>query len=144
MIRQFGMNDLDNCTKLFCEVFNREPWNDSWSDNNAKEYLLDYVNSPGFIGLVAYHDEQTIGFIFGHSKKWWKGVEYYIDEMCVHPQFQRQGIGSRLFKSLETELSAKGIHTITLLTNRDVPAESFYKKNDFFEIESIVFLAKNI
>ncbi|MNG37505.1 putative acetyltransferase [compost metagenome] len=64
--------------------------------------------------------------------------------MCVHPKFQGQGIGSKLFESLERELLVRGIKAITLLTDRDVPAEKFYKKNGFFEVSRLAFLAKNI
>jgi hypothetical protein len=32
VIRLFDIKDLDKCTKLFCEVFNGEPWNDQWLD----------------------------------------------------------------------------------------------------------------
>ncbi|WP_419875405.1 GNAT family N-acetyltransferase [Candidatus Pristimantibacillus sp. PTI5] len=144
MIRRFEFKDLDKCTLLFCEVFNGEPWNDQWSDRKAREYLLDFVGTPGFMGLVAIQDEEIIGFICGCRKKWWENDEFFVNEMCVHPKDQGQGMGSKMFESLERELLAEDIKTITLLTDRNVPAEKFYKRNGFSEINRIVFLAKNI
>lgn len=144
VIRLFDIKDLDKCTKLFCEVFNGEPWNDQWLDHKAREYLLDFVYTPGFMGLVAIQEEEMIGFICGYRKKWWENDEFFVNEMCVHPTFQGQGIGSKMFESLERELLERNIKVITLLTDRDVPAEKFYKKNGFFEINRIVFFAKNI
>ncbi|WP_029192868.1 GNAT family N-acetyltransferase [Paenibacillus harenae] len=144
MIRLFQLEDLDKCTKLFCDVFNGEPWNDRWLDHTASEYLLDIVNTPGFIGMIAIKDGEIIGFIFGYRKKWWENDEFFINEMCVNSMLQGRGTGSAMFESLEAELLERGITTITLLTDRDVPAERFYKKNGFSEIERIVFLAKNL
>ncbi len=144
MIRLFDIKDLEKCVELFCTVFNGEPWNDHWQHNKAREYLLDFINTPGFMSVIAMKDEKIIGLIFGHRKKWWKSDEFFVNEMCVHPKFQGRGIGSSMFESLEEELLRRGIETITLLTDRAVPAEGFYKKNGFVEIERIVFLAKEI
>lgn len=57
---------------------------------------------------------------------------------------QRSGIGTRIFEYLDNYLHDNGIGTITLLTDRGTTAEQFYKKNQFKEINRIVFMAKKI
>lgn len=145
MIRPFiENNDFQACINLMLNVFNNEPWNDNWTYEGAEKYLLDYINTPGFKGFIAEEDNKTKGFLFGFRKRWWQGDEFYINEMCVEISEQRNGIGTKLIKYLEDKLAAEGIENITLLTDRGIPAEHFYKKNGFNEIERIIFLHKNI
>lgn len=143
-IRIFQPDDLVKSIELFIHVFNDEPWNDDWSNEKARLYLSDIAGTPGFIGIVATHNEELDGLLFGVRKRWWRGDEFYIHEMCVRSDRQRSGIGTRIFEYLDNYLHDNGIGTITLLTDRGTAAEQFYKKNQFKEINRIVFMAKKI
>lgn len=143
-IRLFEKNDLLKCTRLFIDVFNQEPWNDKWTEERARQYLLDYTNTPGFMGIIAVKGEEIIGFIFGASKVWWNGNEFFINEMCVTIEKQKNGIGSMLLTYLLKELRSKNISNLSLLTNRGIPAEAFYKKNEFTEMERLIFLNRDV
>lgn len=145
MIRPFvARDDLGGCINLLLNVFSNEPWNDNWTFEGAEKYLLDYIETPGFKGFVAEEENKIKGFIFGFRKRWWQGDEFYVNEMCVEIREQRNGIGTKLIKYLEASLITEGIENITLLTNRGIPAEEFYKKNGFSEIDRIIFLHKEI
>ncbi|OAB38359.1 GCN5 family acetyltransferase [Paenibacillus glacialis] len=144
IIRPFESDDLRKCTTLFVNVFNREPWNDNWSIEAAKQYLVDYIQTPGFRGFIAEDGSEIRGFIFGFRKRWWEGDEFFVNEMCVQVDEQRSGIGTKLINYIEGDLIHAGIENITLLTNREIPAEEFYKKNGFNEIERLIFLHKRI
>ena len=135
-------NDLIKCTETFIKVFNDEPWNDEWTFTKAQKYLWDFYNTPGFLGILAIENKEVIGFIFGVHRTWWSGNEFYIHEMCVESQSQGKGIGKALLDYLIKSL--ENTTNITLLTDRGIPAEAFYKKNGFKEIERLIFLSKNI
>ncbi len=52
--------------------------------------------------------------------------------MCVHPDFQRQGIASRLVDCAEKALNAQGIQKIFGLIFKDNDtANSFWEKNGY-------------
>ncbi|SDW36960.1 GNAT family N-acetyltransferase [Paenibacillus sp. PDC88] len=143
-LRLFDRNDLLLCVSTFISVFNQEPWNDEWSSDTAYQYLTDFTNTPGFIGVVAVDGEEIIGFIFGATKHWWSGKEFFINEMCVSVQKQKSGVGSALMRFLIEKLESDEVGNITLLTDRGIPAEAFYKKIGFAEIDRLVFLNKNL
>ncbi|MEK5057988.1 GNAT family N-acetyltransferase [Paenibacillus sp. FSL H7-0326] len=143
-LRLFDRNDLLSCVNTFISVFNQEPWNDEWSPDTAYRYLIDFTNTPGFIGVVAVDGEEIIGFIFGATKHWWSGKEFFINEMCVSVQKQKSGVGSALIRFLIEKLESDEVGNITLLTDRGIPAEAFYKKLGFAEIDRLVFLNKNL
>lgn len=143
-IRNYSSQDFEKCIQLFIEVFNNEPWNDKWSRVKAESYLHDYIHTPGFKGVVAEQDEVTYGFIFGVSKRWWSADEFFINEMCVKSSQQRSGIGTSMLNYLAEELKSEGIENMTLLTNRDIPAEQFYKKMDLKKLRESYFYPRNI
>lgn len=142
--RLFTEGDLLKCTELFIDVFNKEPWNDEWEMEKAKQYLLDFHHTPGFMGILAIEEDKLMGFIFGVHRVWWSGDEFFINEMCVKANQQKKGIGKALLNHLIKELAGSTIKNISLLTDRGIPAEEFYKKNGFEEIERLVFLSRNV
>ncbi|MDN7227383.1 GNAT family N-acetyltransferase [Planococcus sp. N064] len=137
-------SDLLRCTDVFIEVFNREPWNDEWESEKAGRYLLDFYRTPGFLGLLATEGEELIGFLFGVHRVWWSGDEFFVHEMCVKSSQQNKGIGKALVDRLLEELEARSIIHLSLLTDRGIPAEAFYKKNGFTEVERLVFLSRGV
>ena len=137
-------DDLIKCTETFIEVFNDEPWNDKWTFTKAKKYLFDFYQTPGFLGVLAVENDEILGCIFGVHRVWWSGDEFFINEMFVKKQQQNKGIGKALLNHLIKELDNSDISNIILLTDRGIPAEEFYKKNGFKEIERIIFLQRNI
>ncbi|WP_040984474.1 GNAT family N-acetyltransferase [Oceanobacillus jeddahense] len=137
-------NDLISCSKLFVTVFNKEPWNDEWTLKKAGKYLSDFYRTPGFLGVSAVENGKVIGFIFGVRRAWWSGDELFINEMCVDTTKQNKGIGKALINDLINKLDSNTITTISLLTDRGIPAEDFYKRNGFKEIERLVFLSRDV
>lgn len=137
-------SDLQKCTTTFMEVFNDEPWNDQWEKEKAERYLLDFARIPGFTGIVAKEGEEVIGFLFGVQRVWWSGDEFFIYEMCVKATVQNQGVGKALLKCLLEKLAAEKVASVSLLTDRGIPAETFYKKNGFEEIERLVYLSRRV
>ncbi|HEY4622970.1 MAG TPA: GNAT family N-acetyltransferase [Solibacillus sp.] len=142
--KTYTEQDLEKCTKTFIKVFNSAPWNDEWTPENATSYLTDFTHTPGFLGLLAFEHDEIVGFIFGVRRAWWSGNEFFIHEMCVASQKQHAGVGTALLNQLVNELKPHAIQNITLLTDRGIPAEAFYKKNGFEEIERIMFLNKEL
>lgn len=143
-IEKYSDKDFQACVELFINVFNQDPWNDRWEQDHAKDYLSDYIHTPGFIGVVAKEGSSIQGFIFGFRKRWWSGDEFYINEMCVDQALQRNGIGTELLNYLRDLLKGENISRITLLTDKGIIAEKFYEKNGFNEIERLIFMCKEI
>ncbi|NMO97049.1 GNAT family N-acetyltransferase [Paenibacillus lemnae] len=143
-VKQYQQMDLMECVNVFMQVCNQEPWNDSWIESTAERYLKDITLTPGFLGITIIQNETIVGFVFGVIRHWWSGDEFFIHEMCVRSDLQNSGIGSILLQTLEEELINAKVGNITLLTDRNIPAETFYKKFGFSAVERLVFLNKNL
>lgn len=136
--------DLDACTQAFIDIFNAEPWYDEWTFDRAKQYISDFYHTPHFFGLLALDKDQIIGFIYGTTRAWWSGNEFYINEMGVKMEYRNQGIGRALLEQLAQALEENHIDNFVLLTDRGMPAELFYQKNGFKAIERLVFYSKEL
>jgi aminoglycoside 6'-N-acetyltransferase I len=136
---------LQEMAGLFKSAFLGEPWNDDWSD---EEQLTEYIKekSGGFqavnYGLLL--DGKLVAISLGQIAHWWEGTNYILEELCVSPECQGTGIGTRFMNLIESDLKARGVKGVFLQTDSDKPAYRFYQKNGYKEIPKHVSLFKSI
>lgn len=145
MLKKMTLNNKNEITLLFAEVFCNEPWNDDWSDKKQLNlYIQDLMGNQNSLTLGYYIDEELIGIAMGHIRHWYSGTEYSIDEFCIRTDVQGKGIGSQFIKEIEHYLLENKIEQIFLLTEKHVPAFTFYKKNGFYQLNDNVAFVKKI
>ncbi|MBP1560569.1 MAG: GNAT family N-acetyltransferase [Oscillospiraceae bacterium] len=131
--------------ELFVSVFSNEPWNDDWSDENQLHlYIQDLIGQSNSLTFGLFEGTELIGISMGHIKHWYTGTEYLINELCIDNTKQGQGIGTMFLNMIERNCKELGLTHIFLLTENDVPAFEFYKKNGFCELENSVSFAKEL
>ncbi|WP_445637147.1 N-acetyltransferase domain-containing protein [Nostoc sp. DSM 114161] len=140
-IQAFSTEYLDRCAYLYVEVFNSEPWNEEWSFNTARTRLFEIINTPGFVGFVFEQDE-LLGFLAGYCKQGQKSKSFYLEEICVRLDKQRQGIGTKLLNKLMDTLIYIEVNRVYLLTNKDGQAETFYTKHGYQRNQQMIFMRK--
>lgn len=85
----------------------------------------------GYLGWVKEIDHQVVGFIMitAHS------VEAHILNLCVHPEFQRQGVGRELLLYALNMAQSMGIGIAFLEVRRsNLAAIILYEKLGFIKI----------
>jgi aminoglycoside 6'-N-acetyltransferase I len=144
-IRKFTLEDLDKCVELFQKVFSDYPWYDDWvSLDQTRTYLNELIKNPAFEGFVAFEGNEIVGVCLGHHRSWWAGDEFFVDEFYVENERQGNGIGSKLLNFVTNILAEDGYTRLTLLTNKDIPAEAFYLKNGFYNNPKRTVMVKKI
>ena len=141
-IKNFDSNKLDDLIDIFLRVYNGPPWFDNWKKERALKYLNSFISDPCFIRYLAFNNGILIGACFGARRYWWKADEYYINEIFIEQSNQRQGIGTEFINKIQDDLIRKEIRTIILLTDRNTPANEFYKKAGFQDNDDIIFKYK--
>ncbi len=142
-VAPFGPDQLDAAARLYMAVFNSPPWHDQWTFDTARRRLADTLATPNALGLAA-SDHELIGFVIGYGEHWFDGMHFYVSEMCVAPDRQRSGIGTRLLRQLEQALHALPVTRVYLLTMRGGPAEDFYVKNGFYVSPKMVLMSRRL
>ena len=100
----------------------------------------------GYSLTYGLYDEvgELIGISLGYIKHWYSGTEYIINELCIKTEKQGNGAGTFFIREIEKAIKELDLKQIFLLTDSNVPAYEFYKKNGFVECETNVAFAKMV
>ncbi len=137
-------SDLEACTRLYVDVFNGDPWNDQWTYATAHKRLSDILITPGFVGFLATEVDtgSLIGLAMGNRERWYDGTDFFfLKEMCVRADRQRQGVGGQLLQALDEALRPSVSLTI-LLTGAGGETESFYTKHGFSASKGMIMMSR--
>lgn len=144
-LKRLSIADKKIITDVFVSVFTRDPWNDDWSDKNQLDmYINDLVGQGYSLTYGLFDDDELIGIAMGYIKHWYSGTEYIINELCIKTDRQGKGAGSFFISEIEKAIKGLGVKQIFLLTDSNVPAYNFYKKNGFNEEETTRPMVKRI
>ena len=136
---------LPQMAELYREAFAGEPWNDDWSDTEQlNEYMKDISKAYNALNYGLLIDGKLAGMSVGKINHWWEGTNYNIEELCISPSYQRQGVGSEFLELIEQCVRKKGLAGIFLQTDNDKPAYHFYHKNGFQDLDMHISLYKSV
>ena len=134
---------LPEMVQLYKSAFSRNPWNDDWSDEEQlTEYIKEKTGSFHAINYDLLIDGKLVAISLGQITHWWEGTNYVLDELCVSPDCQGTGIGTRFMELIESDLRKRGLKGIFLQTDSDKPAYDFYHKNGFKDLSKHISLFK--
>ena len=142
--RDLDITYIEAMEKLMADIFWREPWNDTWSGRQLHAYITELMENKNSLAFGLFQDENMIGMAVGKTVSWMDGKEYWIDEFGIVPQAQKKGTGSGFMEAIGEKVKEKGISSLALLTDRNMPAYRFYKKNGFEEKKEMVFFSKKV
>ena len=127
VIRPIVREDLEDCARLFVEVFAEPPYRESWSVRRALDYLDRFWGFDPEHCLLALDGDDVIGAMFGYCYPLRDRVNYYIQELLVRADRRRSGHGRRLVRHLLDTLGEARV-SISLIANEATPAAAFYEE----------------
>ena len=143
-IINIAASDIPACAAPFMAAYNKMPWNYKWQLPKAIQYLTEYALSPKFVGFAVVNGPVVSGALLGHTKTWWTGTQFMIDELFVDPTIQGKGYGKLLLEKAEQYARDNNITTLTLMTNKFMPAMQFYNKHDFNRVDQYTFMFRQL
>ena len=136
---------LKEIANLYQRAFMGEPWNDDWSDNTQlEEYIKDVSSYFKGINYGLVKDGKLVAVSLGSVRHWWEGTNYNIEEFCVDPTEQGNGLGTKFLEMIEEDIKKQGFAGIFLQTDEDKPSYRFYTKNNFKPLPVHISLYKNV
>ena len=140
---KLGPDDREAIKSVFVSVFTAEPWCDDWSDEAQLDlYIQDLIGQGYSLTYGLYDADELIGISLGYIKHWYSGTEYIINELCIKTDRQGAGAGTFFIREIEKAIRELGLKQIFLLTDSNVPAYEFYRKNGFTELKTNVAFSK--
>lgn len=92
--------------------------------------------------IVCNQDNEPLGALFGCLTIWRFGPEYFIDELFIAHNHQRQGLGKLLMDDTSKILAGEGVSSIVLNTDRGFPSEKFYQSCGLWVKEEVILMVK--
>ena len=122
--RDFTIRDINPVLTIERLVYD-SPW------SQAK--FADSLNNPKTLAYLLTIDEQVLGyFVATHSPD---SVD--LLNICIHPEYQHQGLGTQLFDYLIQQLQALSLNTIFIEVRASNKSTLlFYQKLGFKVIDS--------
>ena len=132
-IRPLGPGDLERVLEA-ADLFDEPP---------QPEWATRFLDSAGHHLLIAYGDDQAVGFVTGvettHPDK---GTEMFLYELGVDEGHRRRGIGRALIAELAQVAASRGCHGMWVATERDnAAAVATYRAAGSGEAEDCIVLS---
>ena len=107
--------------------------------------LMSARVSRGYIVLDS-EEKIVVGMVIGRIMTYMNQKELWLDEVSIHPTYQRKGIGTKMFEYVKRELQEEPeeISNLVLTTMRGYPSVGFYEKNGFHIEECVVFMEGSV
>ena len=134
-VRKISKSDLKDLARLMVEVFNRPPWNDTWTEETASQSLLSLLDAPGFYGNVIIDKDTIIGAIMGNNRLYSTETTYNLYEFFVSDTYRGKGVAKKLYETTINELKVLGVSGAFFTTLRDSAAYKFYIKEGAWDLK---------
>jgi predicted N-acetyltransferase YhbS len=117
----FTQHSLDACSAVYVAAFAAEPWFEDWPLDSARLRLREFSEAPRSRGLVALdREKRAVAFVLGSYLQGQRSTALRVAELCVHPAWQRHGLGGMLMRQLEQVASEDGADTAYLITGPEL------------------------
>ncbi|MCF2141590.1 MAG: GNAT family N-acetyltransferase [Candidatus Lokiarchaeota archaeon] len=122
-IRNFSMEYYHQVYQLW------ELGNLSLGISDTPEQIQRFATKNPDLFLIGLINNRVIGVVMGA----FDGRRGYVHHLAVHPDFQKQGIGTTLMKELMTQFQAQHVEKVHLFVERsNADVIAFYEKLGWF------------
>ena len=66
-IREININYIDAIKKLMVDIFSKEPWNDTWTDDQLHLYVSELIENKNSLSFGLFENDHMIGMALGQS-----------------------------------------------------------------------------
>ncbi|NQU42375.1 GNAT family N-acetyltransferase [bacterium] len=143
-IRLIEKTDLPEVVTILMAVYNGEAFGEGWTEETAGLRIRDLYETPGFLGLVYEAEGQVQGFVLGHVERGPRDRRFFIREMCVRPDRQRQGIGTNLVRALLEDLVKHDISALYIYSATGAVENDFLRGCGFFGNDRVVQMIQRL
>jgi ribosomal protein S18 acetylase RimI-like enzyme len=138
IVRKMSPTDVEGVAAVHKVAFTRQTMSREWIQANFSAY-------PRMQFFVAEHEGLLVGYIHWTQKSGFRlAVILELEQMAVHPDFQRCGIGARLIAEslvlVRAQLADRGavLKHVIVTTRSDNHSQRLYRKTLGVEIEAVI------
>ena len=130
--------------EIYATAFAGEPWKSPWRVEDAVTHVREIMEQKTAYGLEYEVDGEVAGFILGTSMVFHYGRVFEIHDLAVHPDYQHRGVGAALLERCTTDVKARGMVSISLITAGKGFLPKFYERHGFEKENKVILMGKDI
>ena len=145
-IRQIKKEDLNKLAEIYSKVYGVFDVGEHWTKKSSYNLLGYWVKRNPNLSFLAELKGLIVGAFVADIKPWWDGNHLVDGEIFVDPDYQKQGIGSELSKSMYN-LAIKKYKVVRFDTYTFKKTEfplKWYKSQGFQEINEWAMISADI
>ena len=143
-IQRCTTDHLQRYADIYAEAFSGEPWNDTWTVEDAFVHVSEILESKQSYGLEYMVDGRVAGFILGTSMLFHYGRTFEINDLAVAVEYQGQGIATRLLERCISDLKDQGMKAVHLITASEGVLPRFYQKFGFNKEHRVMLMGMDL
>lgn len=143
-IKPLTIEHLHRYAEIYAAAFSGEPWNDPWKPEDAEIHVRELMEQNTSYGLEYVIDGEVTGFILGTSMLFHYGRTFEINDLAVHPDYQKQGIATKLLEQCISDVKAQGMVGVHLITAGEGVLPEFYRKHGFKVGDEVILMGMEI
>lgn len=106
-IEKLKVEDLPKLSEVYADAFTQADIGEIWTAEQAENFMRYWVKRTNDLFFTAKIDDKIVGGVVGDVRPFC-GENWLIDiELFVHPDYQKQGIGKKLFKKILEEAKTR-------------------------------------
>ncbi len=144
IIQKISNDNIRIYGEIYANAFSGEPWNDNWTVDNAIIHISEIMDSKQSYGLECIVDGKVTGFLLGSSMLFHWGRMFEINDLAVHPDYQGQGIATKLLNACLEEMKLRGIKGVNLITQVEGFLPEFYEKHGFKKEKEVILMGMEL
>ena len=131
---------LERYGEIYAKAFSGEPWNDPWKAEDAMVHVRELLETKQSYGLEYLVDGEVAGFILGTSMLFHYGRTFEINDLAVHPDYQRRGIARKLMDACLADIKKQGMVGVHLITAGEGILPAFYEEYGFSKENHVILM----
>ena len=142
-IRLAEKKHMSHCAKILMDIYNNNVLNEGWTEESSNDICNFYFKLNPDLFFVAIVENKIVGFTFSYIKPWADGNQLMIEEIAVDEKFRKQGIATKLLKTLIT--TAKSKYSVVCVNGTTYNGEngmpfSWYERIGFQKVEDLFLI----
>ncbi len=139
-------NDLPQCAEILKDIYNNNLLSEGWTFESSNAICEFYFKLNPDLFFVAKNQDEVVGFTFSYIKPWADGNQLMAEELSVKESYRKQGIASKLLKSVVE--TAKQNYNITCVNGTTYNGAnkmpySWYERIGFKKVEDLFLIEGN-
>jgi len=141
--RKAKEKDIEACSRIMAEEYNKPPYNQEWEEETAAQRLYELLRIYPDTSFVIETNKNIIGFIFCSVETTFNGKCLYVHDFVISAENQGKGIGTNTLELLKKYAKENELNEISLNAYLYSFAYTFYKKLGFKESD-FRYLSKDV